>query len=146
MTLKYGTSENLEVLYLGPASEKENGMMSKDDYAELQKLKLALDGIVSVKQIINDEVDKLGASISYGAILENKRPLYLKNGKGDILSTVWTDVETYLANSLSKHADANDVIDANKAGVALEEGDKIIILTLTNGDKHYIKLQDLIVT
>lgn len=146
MTLQYGTAEKLETLNLGPASEKENGMLSKEDYAELQKLRQALDGIVSVKELLKKEVDKLGASISYGDVLENKRPLYLKNGNGDILSTVWTDIETYLANSISKHADSNDVLDANKAGIALEEGDKIIILTLTNGDKHYIKLQDLIVT
>lgn len=146
MTLTYGTSEKSEVLKLGPASETENGMLSKTDYAELQKLKAALDGIVNVKELIDQEVNSLGASISYGEILSNKRPLYLKNKKGDILSTVWTDVETYLANSVSRYADANDIVEAEKTGVVLEEGDKIIILTLTNGDKHFIKLQDLIVT
>lgn len=144
--LTYGTSEKTETINLGLASETETGMLSKIDYVELQNLKSALDGITNVKELINQKVDGLGASISYGTVEHNKRPLYLKDKEGNVLSTVWTDVETYLANSLSKHADANDVIDANKAGVALEEGDKIIILTLTNGDKHYIKLQDLIVT
>lgn len=145
-TLTYGTSEKTETINLGLASETETGMLSKIDYVELQNLKSALDGITNVKELINQKVDGLGASISYGTIEHNKRPLYLKDKEGNILSTVWTDVETYLANSVSKYADANDVIDANKAGVALEEGDKVIILTLTNGDKHYIKLQDLIVT
>ena len=146
MILSYKTNEELKKISLGPASETENGMLSKTDYAELQKLKTALDGIVSVKDYLKNETDKLGATIQYGEILENKRALHLKNKKGDILSTVWIDVETYLANSISKQADANDVKNAASAGISLEEGDRIMILSLTNGDKHYIKLQDLIVS
>ncbi len=146
MTLKYTNVEGaIQTLYLGPASETDNGMLSKADYAELQKLRSALDGIVSVKEYIDNKVNNLGTSIEYGNIQNNRRPLHLKNSKGDILSTVWTEVETYLANSMTKLANANDVIDAEKVGVSLEEGDKIIILTLNNGDKHFIKLQDLIV-
>ena len=146
MTLKYTDVEGaIQTLYLGPASEADNGMLSKTDYAELQKLRSALDGIVNVKEYIDNKVNNLGTSIEYGSIQNNRRPLHLKNSKGDILSTVWTEVETYLANSMTKLANANDVIDAEKVGVSLEEGDKIIILTLTNGDKHFIKLQDLVI-
>lgn len=146
MTLKYTDVEGaVQTLYLGPASETDNGMLSKTDYAELQKLRSALDGIVNVKEYIDNKVNNLGTSIEYGNIQNNRRPLHLKNSKGDILSTVWTEVETYLANSMTKLANANDVIDAEKVGVSLEEGDKIIILTLTNGDKHFIKLQDLVI-
>lgn len=145
MTLTYSTPEGNRSISLAATDEK-GGMMSKTDYAELQRLKSALDGIVSVQDYLQSEVDKLGASISYGEILENKRPLYLKNSNGDILSTIWTDVETYLANSISKSASESDVIEAATAGVLIEEGDKIMVLSLTNGDKHYIKLQDLVVS
>lgn len=146
MTLKYTDVEGaIQTLYLGPASETDNGMLSKADYVELQKLRSALDGIVNVKEYIDNKVNNLGTSIEYGNIQNNRRPLHLKNSDGDILSTVWTEVETYLANSITKLANANDVIDAEKVGISLEEGDKIIILTLTNGDKHFIKLQDLII-
>ena len=146
MTLKYTNIEGaIQTLYLGPASETDNGMLSKTDYAELQKLRSALDGIVNVKEYIDNKVNNLGTSIEYGDIQNNKRPLHLKNSKGSILSTVWTDVETYLASSTTRLANANDVIAAEKVGVSLEEGDKIIILTLTNGDKHFIKLQDLVI-
>jgi len=72
--------------------------------------------------------------------------LYLKNSKGDILSTVWTDVETYLASSVSRDATKQDVVEAAKTGVTIEEGDRIMILSLTNGNKHYIKLLDLVVS
>lgn len=147
MTLSYSTSEGaLETLKLGPASATDNGMLSKSDYIELQKFKTALDGIVSVKDYVNSVVNNFGTSIVYGDIQDNKRPLYLKNSNGDILSTVWTDVETYLANSINRQATAQDVIEAAQVGVIIEEGDRIIILSLTNGNKHYIKLQDLIVS
>lgn len=147
MTLSYSTSDgNLETLNLGPASTINNGMLSKNDYIELQKFKTALDGIVSVKDYVNSVVNNFGTSIVYGDIQDNRRPLYLKNSKGDILSTVWIDVETYLANSINRQATAQDVIEAAQVGVIIEEGDRIIILSLTNGNKHYIKLQDLIVS
>lgn len=146
MTLKYTNVEgSIQTLYLGPASESENGMLSKTDYAELQKLRSALDGIVNVKEYLDNKINNLGAIIEYGDIQNNKRPLHLKNSEGNILSTVWTDIETYLASSKTKLANADDIIAAEKVGVSLEEGDKIIILTLTNGDKHFIKLQDLVV-
>lgn len=146
MTLTYSNTEGVtEQLQLGPASATENGMLSKTDYVELQKFKAALDGIVSIKEYINSVVSSLGASIAYGDIQENRRPLYLKNSNGDILSTVWTDVETYLTSSVNRRATAKDVEDAKQTGVVIEEGDQIIILSLTNGNKHYIKLQDLII-
>ena len=145
MTLTYDSPEGEKTLLLGPASSTQNGMMSKIDYVEFQKLRTALNGITDVKQYLKDETANLGATISYGDIVEGKRPLYLKNSEGNILGTVWTDVETYLARSESRQATANDVIEASQVGITIEEGDRIIILVLTNGDKHFIKIQDLIV-
>jgi hypothetical protein len=145
MTLTYKSYDGVKSIKLGPASETESGMFSKEDYIEFQRLRKALDGIVDVEDYISKEIDKLGASISYGEAIENKRPLYLKNGKGDVISTVWTDIETYLNKSVYRAATAEDVINAAKAGVSLIEGDRIMILSLNNGDTHYIKLQDLVV-
>ena len=109
MELTYSTPEGQKSIALAASIEDgeikgSGGMLSKEDYAEFQKLRTALDGIVEIKNYLQKEVDNLGASISYGEVLENKRPLYLKNSKGDILSTVWTDVETYLASSVSRDA------------------------------------------
>ena len=151
MELTYSTPEGQKSIALAASIENgeikgSGGMLSKEDYAEFQKLRTALDGIVEIKNYLQKEVDNLGASISYGEVLENKRPLYLKNSKGDILSTVWTDVETYLASSVSRDATKQDVVEAAKTGVTIEEGDRIMILSLTNGNKHYIKLLDLIVS
>lgn len=145
MVLTYQTEEGAKSISLG-ASLEQGGTLSKEDYIEFQRLKNALNGIVSVKEYLTEQINSLGASISYGDIVENKRPLYLKNKNGDVLSTVWTDVETYLSSSMNKTATIEDVTDASKTGVALEVGDKIIILSLTNGNKHYIKLQDLVVS
>ena len=145
MTLTYKSHDGIKSIKLGPASETESGMFSKEDYIEFQRLRKALDGIVDVEDYISKEIDKLGASISYGEAIENKRPLYLKNGKGDVISTVWTDIETYLNKSVYRAATAEDVTNAAKAGVSLIEGDRIMILSLNNGDTHYIKLQDLVV-
>lgn len=145
MVLTYQTEEGIKSISLG-ASLEQGGTLSKEDYVEFQRLKNALNGIVSVKEYLTEQINGLGASISYGDIIENKRPLYLKNKNGDVLSTVWTDVETYLSSSMNKTATIEDVTDASKTGVALEVGDKIIILSLTNGNKHYIKLQDLVVS
>lgn len=133
-------------LLLGPASESNNGILSKTDYIELQRLKQALEGIVNIKEYINTQINGLATSLSYGQTEGNKKPLYLKNNKGDILSTVWLDTEIFLSNSISRKANAEDVVNAKKAGVIIEEGDQILILQLNNGNKHYINLKDLIIT
>lgn len=148
MTLYYEVSDsNARSISFGPASEDKNGMLSKADYATLQNLKSALDGIINVKDYVNLQVEELGASLTYGTeIVNGKRPLYLKSSKGEILSTVWLKEEIYLTSSVSKNASAEDVLEASKAGVTLEEGEKIIILSLNNGDKHYLKLSDIVIS
>ena len=148
MTLYYTVAGgNERSITFGPASVNNNGMLSKADYATLQNLRKALDGIINVKDYINLQIEELGATISYGSeIINGKRPLYLKNKNGDILSTAWLKEEVYLASSVSRNATKEDVFNASQAGVTIEEGEKIIILSLTNGDNHYLKLQDIIVT
>jgi hypothetical protein len=54
MTICYTVSDgNERSITLGPASDSKNGMLSKSDYATLQGLKRALDGIISVKDYVN---------------------------------------------------------------------------------------------
>ena len=147
MTLEYTISEgNTRTITFGPASITNNGMLSKHDYVTLQNLKTALDGILNVKQYIASQIDGLGATLSYGQdIINNQRPLYLKNKNGDILSTVWLNVENFLVSSINRKATSQDVIEAASTGVILEEGDPIIILSFTNGLKQFIKLADIII-
>lgn len=149
MTLTYSNDEGSKSISFAASSvegSEKGGMLTPEEYTDFKKLKDALDGISDVKKYLQEEITNLGASISYGEIKDNKKPLYLHNKEGNILSTVWVDVENYLANSISKKADAEDIVNAASVGVSLEEGDQIMILSLTNGDKHYIKLQDLVVS
>lgn len=147
MTLEYTISEgNTRSIVLGPASKTSHGMMSKIDYTTLQNLKAALDGILNVKQYISLQIEELGATLQYGTeIVNNKRPLYLKNKNGDILSTVWLNIENFLTSSTNRRATAADIREAAETGVVLEEGDPILILEFTNGTKQFIKLADIIV-
>jgi hypothetical protein len=69
-------------------------------------LKKALDGIVNVKEYIAEEVSKAAFSIEFGDESNGTKPLNLKNGKGDIISSVNIDVESYLEFGVSKIADA----------------------------------------
>lgn len=149
MTLTYSNDEGSKSISFAASSvegSEKGGMLTPEEYTDFKKLKDALDGITDVKGYLQKEIANLGASISYGEIKDNKKPLYLHNKEGDVLSTVWVDVENYLTSSISKKADAEDIVNAASTGVSLEEGDQIMILSLINGDKHYIKLQDLVVS
>jgi hypothetical protein len=55
LTLAYKRSDesDIRLVKLGPVSELQNGMMTKEQYAELITLKKALDDIVSVKDYVS---------------------------------------------------------------------------------------------
>lgn len=146
MTLAYkrGDESDIRLLTLGPVSETTNGMMSKEQYAELKTLKVALDGIVNIKEYVNSQVSKAAIKLEWGETTDNSKELLLKNGFGDILSTINLDVENYLRFAVNKIADAEDVAEAALHGIIITEGQQILILTLTSGDKVYVSLQDLV--
>lgn len=143
LSYKKADGSDIQQIHMGPADENAPGMMSTETYIELQELKKALDGIVDVKEYISEEVNKAGFSIEFGDESGGIKPLNLKNGNGDIISSVNIDVESYLSTAISKVADAQDVEDS---GGAVEEGHQILILTLTSGNKVYVDLNQLVDT
>lgn len=146
MTLAYKRSDesDIKLISLGPASGTANGMMSKEQYIELETLKTALDGIVNVKDYVGTQVSKAAIKLEWGETVGTTRKLLLKNALNDILSTVDVDTENYLNFATSKVAEAEDVQAAAAQGVTIIEGQQILILTLTSGDKVYVSLQDLV--
>ncbi len=146
MTLAYKRSDesDIRLISLGPASDIANGMMSKEQYIELRTLKTALDGIVNVKDYVGTQVSKAAIKLEWGETVGTTRKLLLKNALNDILSTVDVDTENYLSFATSKVAEAEDVQAAAAQGVTVTEGQQILILTLTSGDKVYVSLQDLV--
>lgn len=141
LSYKKADGSDIQQIHMGPANEDTPGMMSTETYIELQKLKKALDGIVNVKEYIAEEVSKAAFSIEFGDESNGTKPLNLKNGKGDIISSVNIDVESYLEFGVSKIADAQDVEDS---GGTVQEGHQILVLTLTSGNKIYIDLNQLV--
>lgn len=146
MTLAYKRSDesDIRLISLGPASDISNGMMSKEQYIELRMLKTALDGIVNVKDYVRTQVSKAAIKLEWGETVGTTRKLLLKNALNDILSTVDVDTENYLSFATSKVAEAEDVQAAAAQGVTVTEGQQILILTLTSGDKVYVNLQNLV--
>ena len=141
LSYKKADGSDIQQIHMGPADENTPGMMSTETYIELQELKKALDGIVNVKEYIAEEVSKAAFSIEFGDESNGTKPLNLKNGKGDIISSVNIDVESYLEFGVSKIADAQDVEDSDGA---VQEGHQILVLTLTSGNKIYIDLNQLV--
>lgn len=141
LSYKKADGSDIQQIHMGPANEDTPGMMSTETYIELQELKKALDGIVNVKEYIAEEVSKAAFSIEFGDESNGTKSLNLKNGKGDIISSVNIDVESYLEFGVSKIADAQDVEDS---GGTVQEGHQILVLTLTSGNKIYIDLNQLV--
>lgn len=141
LSYKKADGSDIQQIHMGPADENTPGMMSTETYIELQELKKALDEIVNVKEYIAEEVSKAAFSIEFGDESNGTKPLNLKNGKGDIISSVNIDVESYLEFGVSKIADAQDVEDS---GGTVQEGHQILVLTLTSGNKIYIDLNQLV--
>lgn len=141
LSYKKADGSDIQQIHMGPATESTPGMMSTETYIELQELKKTLDGIVNAKEYIAEEVSKAAFSIEFGDESNGTKPLNLKNGKGDIISSVNIDVESYLEFGVSKVA---DVQDAEDSGGAVQEGHQILVLTLTSGNKIYVDLNQLV--
>lgn len=144
LSYKKADGSDIQQIHLGPANSVRPGMMSIDTYNELQKLVIALDGIVNAKEYIQRQVDKAAFSLELGEVSGTIKPLYLKNGYGDILSTVNLENENYLSFAVNKVAEATDVEEAAEKGIIIEEGNQILILTLTSGDNVYVDLNKLV--
>ena len=142
MLLSYKkVGENVTQIHLGPADENLPGMMSTESYVDLQNLKNKLGEVDSIPDYIDERVDQLAYSLELGEPHDNTRPLRLIAKNGSILSTIDLDVENFLQQAENKIATAQDVIDS---GETVVEGHRILVLTLTSGDKVYVDLNSLV--
>lgn len=146
LTLAYKRSDesDIRLIKLGPVSEIQNGMMTKEQYIELLKLKTALDDIVSVKDYVTEQVSTVGVALEWGEVKARTKELLLKNGFGDTISTIEIDKENFLDFAESKKATVDDVVEAAKSGILISEGEQIFIFTLTSGDKVYASVKELV--
>ena len=141
LSYKKADGSDIQQIHMGPANETTPGMMSTETYIELQELKKVLDGIVNIGDYVAEQVNKAAFSIEFGDEAGGVKPLNLKNGNGDIISSVNIDVESYLEFATSKIADEQDVEDSKGT---VEAGHQILILTLTSGSKIYVDLNQLV--
>ena len=146
LTLAYKRSDesDIRLVKLGPVSDIQNGMMTKEQYIELLKLKTALDGIVDVKAYVKEQVSTAGIELAWGEVKARTKELLLKNGFGDTISTIEVDKENFLDFAESRKATTDDVIEAAKSGILISEGEQIFIFTLTSGDKVYASVKELV--
>lgn len=146
LTLAYKRSDesDIRLVKLGPVSDIQNGMMTKEQYIELLKLKTALDGIVSVKDYVAEQVSTVGVALEWGEVKARTKELLLKNGFGDTISTIEVDKENFLDFAESRKATLDDVVEAAKSGILITEGEQIFIFTLTSGDKVYASVKELV--
>ena len=148
LTLAYKRSDesDIRLVKLGPVSEIQNGMMTRQQYADLLKLKIALDDIISVKDYVSEQVGTAGFELEWGEEKARTKKLLLKNEFGDEISSVEVDKENFLDFAESRKATSEDVIQAAKSGLLIEEGEQIFIFTLTSGDKVYASVKELVDT
>lgn len=146
LTLAYKRSDesDIRLVKLGPVSDIQNGMMTKEQYAEHLKFKSALDDIISIKDYVSEQVSTAGFSLEWGEVKTKTKELLLKNNFGDIISTIEIDTENFLDFAESRAATLDDVIEAAKTGVLISEGEQIFIFTLTSGDKVYASVKELV--
>lgn len=144
LAYKRADESDIRMVPLGPVSEIRNGMMSKEQYIELLKLKAALDGIIDVKDYVSEQISTVGIALQWGEVKGKTKELLLKNSLGDTLSKVEIDKENFLDFAESKKASLDDVLEAAKSGLLIREGEQIFIFTLTSGDKIYTSAKGLV--
>lgn len=146
MRLYYKKSDgsDIQALELGAVSAERNGMFTKEQYTEFLRLLKAIGSVESVTEFVDSEVKRAAFSLEKGTAVNNKVPLNLKDGNGNILSTVQLDSEDYLSFAEQRVATTEDVIAAAKKGVLIREGQSILILTLVSGDLVYVNLTGLV--
>ena len=145
MRLYYKKSDGTDIqsIDLGPVTAERSGMMTKEQYTDFQRLLRSIGDIVDIKEHVQYIVKSAAFSLEKGEISNKRMPLLLKDGFGNTLSTVDMDVEDYLAFAEQRAATSEDCIEAAKKGVLIEEGDALLILTLTSGDTVYVSLAQL---
>lgn len=131
------SSDTESIIPLGIASKTTNGLMSHEHVSELKRLAKALENV----QVPN-------ASIGYTLTKEEgtngKFFLKLKTNTGSEVSSIELEKEDYLSFAEQRIATDDDVAKAREKGVTISTGEMILILTLTSGERVYVKLSGLV--
>lgn len=146
LTLAYKRSDesDIRLVKLGPVSDVQNGMMTKEQYAEHVKFRNALDDIISIKDYVSESVSKAKLTLEWGEVKARTKELILRNNFGDKVSSIDIDKENFLDFAESRKASLDDVVEAAKSGILLSEGEQIFVFTLTSGDKVYASVKELV--
>lgn len=140
---KKADGSDIQKMELGPVSEEKNGMLTKDQWASIQGLLKAVGDISDIKKYVSEVVKTAAFSLEKGETENNQTPLILKDGVGNVLSTVMIDDENYLSFAEQRAATTEDIIAAAAKGMLVKEGEALLILTLTSGDKVYVSLSEV---
>lgn len=142
----YYKKANGDITYVSEfvtASDSQNGFMTSEQVKELKALIKAVGNVTDVQKNIDTAVSLAAYSLEQGTPENGKIPIILKNKLGNVLSTVYIDIENYLSFAVERPATADDVAKAAAKGVTVEEGQPLLILTLNTGDSFYINLTSL---
>ncbi len=140
---KKADGSDIQALELGAVSADRNGMFTKEQYTEFQRLVSAIGSIADVSDYVTNKVKTAAFSIEKGSVVNKQLPLFLKDDFGNTISTVYLDSEDYLSFATQRAATAEDVIKAAAQGVTIKVGEAILILTLTSGDVVYVSLSQI---
>ena len=140
---KKADGSDIQALELGAVSADRNGMFTKEQYTEFQRLISAIGSIADVSDYVTNKVKTAAFSIEKGPVVNKQLPLFLKDGFGNTISTVYLDSEDYLSFATQRAATAEDVLNAAAQGVTIKVGEAILILTLTSGDVVYVSLSQI---
>lgn len=148
MIMTYTTTDAaapIDIL-LGPASEEFGGMMSKDQYIELQQLNQALNGITSVEDYVKQHVSNLGAKINKVNSEDGKSTIIqLLDSEDKILSSTEIERENYVTSVIQRKALPEDVKIGESLGMSFKVGDSIIVYNMKNKDRYYLDLAQIVI-
>lgn len=140
---KKADGSDIQALELGAVSADRNGMFTKEQYTEFERLLKAVGDIASISDYVKQQVKTAAFSLEKGTPVNRQIPLTLRDGNGNALSVIYIDSEDYLSFATERAATAEDVTEAAKKGITIKEGQAVLVLTLTSGDVVYVDLSQL---
>ena len=148
MTMTYTTTDASAPvdIPLGPANAEFGGMMSKDQYMELQQLNQALNGITSIEDYVKQHTSNLGAKINKVNSSDGKSTvIQLLDSEDNVLSSTEIERENYVTSVIQRKALPEDVTIGESLGMTFKVGDNIIVYNMKNKDRYYLDLGQIVV-
>lgn len=147
MTLYYKKADGTDIqpLVLGAASAEQNGMMTVEQYEDLQKLLKALEGVDSVQEYVKGQVKTAGLRLKKEkSDTEGKIKISLLDGDGNELSHIQLAKEVKLKKARLRKAKEDDLLEGGLFYESnVEVGDYVMIFTLTDGQKIWADVNAL---